>query len=153
MKKVGIVIALVLILLSATACFIQTRQDNVLESLGAYKSKQVWTSGGFQDYTDFGIYTYSSVSMKNNSYFASVTDGDIQTILSYVDDFNGWIDAHRRNDPNGELVLNYAFDPSIIDTGDFFYIYEKEGYPPFGLYDLWFFDTQSNTLYYFHNNI
>ena len=153
MKRLIILILACLILLSAAACSVQTRQDLVLESIGEYDSKQLWTHGGFQDYTDFGIYTYSSARVDKSQYFLKVSADDIETIGAFVDDFEGWIATFQESNPNGELVTNYAFDRSIIDLEDYFYIFEKENYPEFGCYDLWFFDTQTNVLYYFHNNI
>ena len=149
-----IVLALVLLFfLSISACSSISRQDEVLASVGRYENKQFWTHGGFQDYTDFGVYTFSAVKLNDNEYFSTVAEDDIETIGAFVDNFENWVDAIKRNAPYDELVLNYSFDCSIIDTDDYFYIYEKENYPKYGCYDLWFFDTQTNNLYYFHNNI
>ena len=153
MKRLLRMVLVITLVFSATSCGIQTRQDKVLSSLGKYDSKQVWTHGEFQDYTDFGKYFYVSVSIDQNNYFQKVTSTDTETICSFIDDFEDWIDTFRNNDPKDELVLNYSFDRSIIDTEDFFYIYEGENYPQFGCYDVWLFDSQTKILYYFHNNI
>ena len=153
MKRLLLMVSIIALVFGATSCGIQTRQDKVLSSLGKYDSKQVWTHGEFQDYTDFGKYFYISVSIDQNNYFQKVTSTDTETICSFIDNFEDWIDTFRNNDPKDELVLNYSFDRSIIDTEDFFYIYEGENYPQFGCYDVWFFDSQTKILYYFHNNI
>ena len=153
MKRLLLMVLVITLAFGATSCGIQTRQDKVLSSLGKYDSTQVWTHGEFQDYTDFGKYFYASVSIDQNNYFQKVTSTDTETICSFIDNFEDWIDTFRNNDPKDELVLNYSFDRSIIDIEDFFYIYEGENYPQFGCYDVWLFDSQTKILYYFHNNI
>lgn len=153
MKRFLILSVALVLLVSAAACGIESRQDKVLSSLGHYEFRHVYTSGGFQDYTDFAKYTFSGVDLEDNPYFASVSEEDRDTLLLFIDDFEGWIETIRRRDPDNEVVVNYAFDRSIIDTEDCFYIYEDEDYPEFGCYDVWFLDVQTNVLYYFHSNI
>ncbi len=153
MKKAGVFVLMILILFSTVGCILETRQDPVLDSLGKYDTKQFWTHGGFQDYTDFGIYTYSSVSLVDNPYFSLVTEEDRETLEGFLDDFENWIEVFRDGDPRDELVLHYAFDRSIIDSEDYFYIYAEYGWVTYNCYDVWILDTQSNRLYYFHNNI
>lgn len=153
MKRLFLSAFLILLTLAMVSCGVQTRQDKVLDSLGRYDSKQVWTHGEFQDCTDFGIYSYPSVYIDQNESFKKVSTADMETICEFIDNFEKWIDTFRSNDSDDELVSNYSFDRSMIDGEDYFYLYEKENYPKFGCYDLWFFDSQTNILYYFHNNI
>lgn len=153
MKRFFLLLLALFLLMSTTACVIQSRQENVLHSLGTYVEKQFWTHGSFQDYTDFGKYSYSSVNIDANNYFTPVSDADIETISAFIDNFEGWIDTFRNSNSNDELVLNYSFDRSIMDTTDYFYIYTGEYDSEFACYDVWFFDSQTNMLYYFHNNI
>ena len=83
-----------------------------------------------------------------------VSEADIEIINSFVENFEGWINTFASNASTDELVVNYSFDRTFIDTNDYFYIYEdEENYRKFGCYDLWLFDSQTNVLYYFHNNI
>ncbi len=153
MKKKLIVLVLFIVAISLIAhCALQTRQDKVLNSLGKYENEQFWTHGEFQDYTDFGVYSYSSAKLENNRYFKKITESDSGILYGFVDDFEKCINVYKNNDPNDELVSNYAFDRSVIDAGDYFYIYEKENHKKYGCYDIWIFDVQTNTLYYFHNN-
>ena len=53
-----------------------------------------------------------------------------------------------------DIYKYYDFDRSLIDSEDCFCIKDKsteeELYQPFAYFDIYFFDTQSNTLYYFH---
>jgi hypothetical protein len=153
MKKLAVLILTFLMLLSTTSCFFQSKQDKLLASVGKCENEQFWSSGGFQDYTDFGIYTYTEANLDDNKYLSVVTEDDIEIFCSFVDDFEEWVDAIEYSDPENELVLNYSFDRSVINEGDYFFIYEDEDYPKYGCYDLWFFDKQSNKLYYFHTNI
>lgn len=153
MKRVCMLL-LVLSLVMA-ACELKTREDKVLDSIGEYERDAYFSYGGFQDFTDYGKYFYSSVDIAQSEYFERVSTSDIERINEFIDDFEGWIDLFRDEDPEIELVLNYDFERSVIDTEDYYYIYEgdAEDYPEFGYYDVWIFDSQSNILYYFHNNI
>lgn len=152
MKRWVALIATSAMLLSLSAC---TRNGRVLSSLGKYEEEGFWTCGGFQDYTDFGIYTFSTdVDLSRNRYFAAVGEADIETLFKYIDHFEQWVENIRTTDPADELAVNYAFDHAIVDTEDYFYIYDDERYEiEFCYFDVWFFDTQTNTLYYFHDNL
>lgn len=157
MKRILVLIfVLFLIIFSLpiiSSFFVETRQDTLLSSLGKYVDRKFWSHGDFQDYTDFGVYSYKSIDIKKSEYFKPVSEPDIATIYVFIDNFEGWVDTIAKNSPDDKLVLNYSFDRSIVDTGDSFYIYENEDYPKFGNYDVWFFDSQTMILYYFHNNI
>ncbi len=138
---------------SVTGCGIESRAEQVRSSLGSCERIAFYTSGGFQDYTDFGMYTCFAANLENNPYFTPFTSSDREMLWAFLDDFEGWVDTIGHSDPRNEVVVHYAFDRSIVDTGDWFYIYEGENYPKFGCYDIWFLDSQTNILYYFHNNI
>lgn len=153
MKRVSALILLFLLLLTASSCAIRTRQDVVLESIGTYDSKVFYSSGGFQDYTDFAMYKYPSVSMDNTPYFSRITQSTKETLFAFIDNFEGWIDTIERSDSTNEVVVNYRFDRSIVDTEDYLYIYEGNEKNPFWSYDVYFFDAQTNVVYYFHSNI
>ncbi len=153
MKRAIAVLVTCALLVILISCEIETPQDKVLASLGKYEREQLWTHGEFQDFTDFGMYTYSTVNLENNRFFSAVSESDIEIIYSFIDDFEDWIEVFREGDAECELVVNYSFDRSIIDTKDYFYIDEDDFYPEFGCYDVWLYDSQSGILYYFHNNI
>ena len=72
MKKLLLLFISIVLVLTFTACNVETRQDKALNSLGKYDSKQFWSHGVFQDYTDFGIYTYSSINLDENPYFETI---------------------------------------------------------------------------------
>lgn len=152
MKHLRLLSALLSVVL-LSACGIESRQEQVRSSLGPCERIAFYSSGGFQDYTDFGIYRCPDAELKENPYFAPLTEEDTETLSAFLDDFENWIEVIQGSDPGNEVVVNYSFDRSIVDTGDWLYIYEGENYPKFGCYDIWLFDSQSGMLYYFHNNI
>ena len=56
--------------------------------------------------------------------------------------------------------MNYHFSRADIDESDYLYIYDRNGeaigegvYSKYDSYNVYFFDSQTTTLYYFHNNI
>lgn len=134
-------------------------EDKVVNSLGKYKNYDYYTEGAFQDFTDYAKYYYDSVDMTDNEYFSKIQSSDIKNLNKHLDDFEDWIDTYRKADDLREIAVNYDFDRSLIDNNDYLYI-ETEWFDPwndgnlqFSSYDVYFFDSQSNTLYYFHNNI
>ena len=155
MKKIGVLLLAMILLLSLYGCFYQ---DPVLASLPRYQSEVFYTSGGFQDYTDYAKYTYDELStekFENSKYFTETSSEDIEEILLYIDDFEQWVEA-----VSGELEVNYDFDKNVVTEGDFFCIKTKEGQPigertygKFENYTVYYFDIDTQVMYYFHNNI
>jgi hypothetical protein len=133
-------------------------EDKVLNSLGEFRSCEFYTCGGFQDYTDYAKYYYNPVDFTDNEYFSIIEQSDIDALNEHLDDFESCIEAHGYNDASSEIVVNYDFDRSLIDSEDYLYIDSEkhtwdDGYTSLVNYYIYFFDTQTNTLYYFHNNI
>ena len=149
---------LLLIILISTLCSCIAPKDKVLNSLGKYKSHEFYTEGAFQDYTDYAKYYYDSVDFTDNEYFSKIQQLDIDALNEHLDDFELCIKTYREGDASREIVVNYDFNRSIIDSGDYLYIDSQkhtfdDGVELLSSYDIYFFDTQTNTLYYFHNNI
>ena len=155
-KQIVVVLVCFLFLLSITSCAVP--EDKVIASLGEYEKKEFFTSGGFQDYTDYAKYYFNSANAKENQYLNKIQDADFAIINTHLDDFEGWIETIRNSDPSSEVVVNYDFDREIIDTEDCFYIDSEEhtwsdGHTSLVKYNIYLFDTQTQVLYYFHNNI
>ena len=131
--------------------------DKVLDSLGKYKGHEFYTQGEFQDHTDYAKYYYDSVDFTDNKIFSKIQQADFDTLNEHLDDFESCIASYRENDETREIVVNYDFDRSLIDCEDYLYIdsekHTDNGCTLFVYYHIYFFDTQTNTLYYFHNNI
>ena len=155
-KQIAVVLACVVFLLFITSCSVPT--DKVIASLGEYEKKEFFTSGGFQDYTDYAKYYFSSANVVENEHLNKIQEADFAIINMHLDDFEGWIETIKRGEPSSEVVVNYDFDRDIIDTEDYFYIDSEEhtwsdGDTSLVKYNIYLFDTQTQVLYYFHNNI
>ena len=132
--------------------------DAVRFSVGKYTHCEWYSSGGFQDYTDYGKFYYDSADLAKKPYFRKIQDSDMPILDAHLDDFENWIDLLRGDSDPQELVEHYDFDRSIIDRGDYLYIESEsrtwsDGHTSLVNYNIHFFDTQTNTLFYFHNNI
>ncbi len=155
MKKLELSVLILILLFSFFGC---SYFDSPLSALPDCKTKVFYTSGGFQDFTDYAKYTYESVTardLEGTKYFIETTADDVEEISLHIDDFEGWVEAC-----GGELKENYDFDKSIVSEGDFFYIETKDGEPigqgtygKFDNYSVYYFDVDAQILYYFHNNI
>lgn len=152
MKLIKICIVLLLTEL-LTGC---SGDSSVLLSLPEYTHKEFYTEGVWQDFTDYGVWTFEpfdETKLEENLYFEKVTD--VENILSYIENFEGWLTE------NSELSDHYNFDKAWIDGKDYIFIDTEEGktignsdhtYGKFDNYDVYFFDTDTWTLFYFHNN-
>lgn len=139
----GMLLSMLLLLLWGCAY-----TDPVIASLLEYRGKVLYLEDSFQDYTDYGIYTYDLLDkavLRENIYLEPVTD--VEDIRTYIEDFEKWVEIHRENNSHPELVAAYAFDPTIIDSSDYIYIKTKEGYGKLDYYTVYFFDVDTNRLY------
>lgn len=127
-------------------------KDPILNSLPDYTSREFYTCGGFQDTTDYAKYTYevSESVFTHSSYFLKVTEENIPTLHTYLDNFENW----TRTCSDFPLEA-YDFHRSQIQEGDYFYILNRYPEPgaEFESYNIYYFDLDAQTLYYFHNNI
>ncbi len=62
MKQLGLLLLTLTLLLSLCGC---AYQNPVLSALPDYKTKVFYTSGSFQDFTDYAKYTYESVTAQD----------------------------------------------------------------------------------------
>lgn len=155
-KKLVVIICLLVFVLSFASCVVA--EDKVVASLGKYEKREYFTSGGFQDFTDYAKYYYSSAEIAENPYLTKIQESDLATIEEYLDDFEQWIELIRQSGESSEVVNGYDFFRAWIDTDDYCYIDAEEhtwsdGYTSLVSYDVYFYDTQTQVLYYFHNNI
>ena len=145
------IVVATLIMVAICALFF-TPKDPILDSLPKYEKKEYYTSGGFQDFTDYAKYTYqiSESEIIQSETLFPVMEEDIPTILKYVEHFEGCVDVYQ--DFPSE---SYDFEKSMVSTGDYFFIYNKYGEPEmtFWDYNLYYFDVDTSILYYFHTNI
>ena len=64
----------------------------MIASLGEYEKKEFFTSGGFQDYTDYAKYHFTSANAADNKYLNKIQETDFAIIYTHLDDFEGWIE-------------------------------------------------------------
>lgn len=126
--------------------------DPVIKSLPRYEKEEYFSSGGFQDYTDYAKYTYriSESDIAQNEFLCPVMEENIPTILEYVENFEGWVEICK--DFPSE---SYDFDKALISMGDYFFIsnHYEEPERAFWNYNLYYFDVDASILYFFHSNI
>lgn len=148
-----------LLVLSLSACTFKSK-DPVIASLGRAMSVQRYSVSGFGDSTDYGIYTFTGAKPEESECFKPVTAESKNELLGYLDNFENWVNVMRENDDDNALVVNYHFSRADIDESDYLYISDRDGevigdgvYSKYDSYNVYFFDSQTATLYYFHNNI
>lgn len=149
MKKIYLILIITLFL---TGCFNNLTDSDIPK--GYTEKEEYYDKDGVQDYTDYAKYIYESKDIiENNKDYNKVTTDDINNITEYFNDFRSVMESKDR-------LKEYDFDVTKITEGDFFRIKTKEGesigdskYEKFDNYTLYFFDTETLTLYYIHNNI
>ncbi len=155
-KKIAALLVCIVAFMPFSSCGLA--EDRVAASLGKYTKYEFYTYGGFQDYTDYAKYYYESAKILDSKYLYKIQEADLATIDRHLNDFEEWIETMGKSDPSREIVVNYDFDREIINTGDYFYIESEEstwpdGYTMLVNYDVYLFDTETQVLYFFHNNI
>ncbi len=157
-KKIIIILSVLVILLIGIGFLINelssiVYENPVIASLPQADTSDCYYSDGFQDYTDYCKYYYAKQEnileeVKNSPYFKPVTYDDITELNSYFDNFEGWLEYVKYKD-------NYDFQRNDIDTEDYFYIENDEisEKHKYWYYDVYFFDVQTQTLFFIHNNI
>lgn len=127
-------------------------QQKIIDSIGKCECEVYYSNNGFQDYTDFAVYTYSEPEIVKSEKFRKAYNKN--KLESYLNNFEAMVNSYS---DDIEIKKNYSFDRGIIDNEDYIYIYDKsddeEFYDQFEYYDIYIFDIQSEKLYYFHNNI
>ena len=147
----------VVIILTFSLISCSDNENKVLDSLGGYKSREYYHVDAFQDGTSYAKYYYDAVDFTDNEYFSQIEQSDIDMLNEHLDDFENWIETYRRRDASLEIVVNYDFDRSLIDLGDYLYIESEkhtwdDGFTSLVDYKVYFFDSQTHTLFYFWSN-
>ena len=116
MKRLMTIVLVAAVLLGLCSC---SYVDPIVNLLSAYKNRDFYTSGGWQDYTDYAKYYYEDIDaqiLRQTGRFREVTEEDISTIMHYIVDFENWVEVI-----GGELKTNYDFDKTMIRTGNFLF--------------------------------
>lgn len=151
-------IILIIIILVASLLFtIPTTDefytDEVIDSVGVVLSGDYHQYGWWQDYTVYSKYTFESTNLESNEHLKQMTQEDIEDLNLHIDNYEEWIVVFSDDEEARYLVENYDFKRDVISVEDYCYIYDNPDYPKYGCYNIYFYDTETEILYYFHNNI
>lgn len=126
--------------------------------LPGHTSELLVSCGDWQDQTDYGKYTYSDVTtqqLQDSGYFQPVTQEDIPVLAAHLEEFEGWVERSVGCD-YCDLADCYDFSVELISEGDYFGLEcagcgsSSEFHSDFTMY---YFDLETQTLYWMRNNI
>ena len=156
MKKIiFIFLVIIIILMTPTVILtlINSQNDRIIN--GYYSSNEHFDDEGFQDYTEYCEYYYNKnpiEDLKTRKY-KKVRKKDIAELNKYFKDYSQWI-IYRKGYKDW-----YTFDYNKqIKVNDYYYIENKGSndsslIDKFVSYDIYYYDINKSTLYYFHTNI
>lgn len=121
-------------------------KNKVALSLGTYQNRKHYTMGEYQDMTSLTKYEYLEAQIEDNKYLKPMNEQDRNKMFEAIENFEMMINA---ND-SSELSKYYDFDFECVDDNDYIYIDDECSIYKFNIY---YFDSQTRTLYYFHHNI
>lgn len=145
--------ALLLALLFLTGCTFPP----ALRRLPDHKSGELHSCSGGQDSTDYGKYLFSEVTaqqLRFTGYFQIVTEADLDVLRQYVEDFEQWVEICSCDNCGCDLAECYDFSAELLEAGDYFGLERSEPRGSFlGDYTIYYFDLDTQTLYYLRSNI
>lgn len=142
-------------------------EDPVIMTMPDYVDGHEWIHGFWQDFTSYGEYRFNDeinqyFYSEENIYFKPV-DSDIKCqINDLLDDYEEWVKMTENPDiiTGDDISKVYNFKRTQIDDSDWYYCdvdgfenLDVEEYYMYASYDFYYYDSQSRTLYYMHNNI
>jgi len=150
MKK--LIIALIAIVLVAVVSFciydaMFYNAWSALKELPRFRSKEIYSVDNFTDCTYYAKFTYRNVSeedLKNAEYFEKITEDNMEEILVFINGYESFINNIGGMD---EIKNSYDFDKEVINENDHYYTKKNgQGF----IIALYYFDMESQNLYYFH---
>lgn len=148
-----IILLIISLLFSVPTTDVSFHTDEVIDTIGIVIAEDCHQYGWWQDYTIYSKYTFENTDIENNEYLKQMTNEDIEALNLHIDNYEEWIVVISDDEEERDLVENYDFNREIISTEDYCYIYDNPDYPEYGYYNIYFYDTETEILYYFHNNI
>ncbi len=123
-------------------------EDIVIKGLGKYQETKAYSKDNV-NYTCYRQYKFESIDkdkVKNSQYLTKINAENIEILREFEADFNNWV---KKNKMEG-----YSFDISMVDDGDYGYIYfENDPTAPqdsdrkYILYNIYLFDSQTKTIH------
>ena len=150
MKKFIITSVALILVAVASFCIYDAMFYNAwpeLKELPGFRSKEIYSVENFTDCTYYAKFTYRNVSdedLKSAESFKKTDKEKMDEILNYITEYKSFINNIKGMD---EVKNAYDFDKSVINEGDYYYaIKNGEGFN----IALYYFDIESQILYYFH---
>lgn len=150
MKKIigNILLILVIstIIIMVTAIISSMNEDKKYIEKGYYDSTE-YSDGYFQDYTHYNKFYYKSKHdklFKENKEYIEVTSENKEELTDYIIKFSTWME---------DAQDIYDFNIESITEGDLFHQKKDENYPTYGYINIYYYDIETHTLYYFYSNI
>jgi len=133
----------------------KNREDKTVLDLPDYCDYDFYRDGVWREHIDYAKYYYHDVDyadLDNSQYFQVIDKENIEEVRKYVKDF----EEHGGLWDDSEIDLNYDFKVDTVEIGDYFYVSDYANneetrlhYKKFKCYDLYYFDVESKTLYFF----
>lgn len=150
MKKFIITSVALILVAVASFCIYDAMFYNAwpeLKELPRFRSKEIYSVENFTDCTYYAKFTYRNVSdeeLKNAESFKKTDKEKIDEILNYITEYKSFINNIKGMD---EVKNAYDFDKVIVNENDYYHMIKNgEGFN----IALYYFDIESQILYYFH---
>ncbi|MBE6683429.1 MAG: hypothetical protein E7595_04655 [Ruminococcaceae bacterium] len=149
-RKIIVFIAVVCILLCSCGIFEDDVPINeVIASIGEISERIYFQEGGWQDIWRYAEYRFESYDLEHNEYFTRADGESIGELKRYITDYENDIETISVNNPNNAIITNYSLSVGQIDESDYFFI---DGNGDTVNYAVYFFDMQTETLYFLYSD-
>lgn len=149
-REFVVFITVVCILLSSCGVFEENVPINeVIASVGKISERIYFQKGGWQDIWRYAEYRFDVYDLEHNEYFVRVNDDFVNELKRYIAVYEGDIKEISENYPNNAIAANYSLSASQIDKSDYCFI---DGDWDMVNYAVYFFDMQTETLYFLYSN-
>lgn len=157
MKKfIAMIFTAIVFSLSLFGCSSVSEEDAVIKG---YADKQAYNDNGTNGQLSFTKYTYDTDVkddyQKDENYIQVNTDNNAE-IAGYFQHYNEWVKISSFKD-------KYDFTSDMITTGDLYYVTDdvvsddnigqRKERRVYKMYSIYYYDTESNILYYIFNDI
>lgn len=127
-------------------------ESGVMKTLPKYSGCEKYSYGA-RDFVDYHKYYYVnnndiSESIKSNDNFQKVTNENTDSIKNCIEYFSGSI-----NNSTDDMRNNYDFLENQINVDDYFCFISKDKSNPLNNFNLYYFDKETQILYYFHSDV
>jgi len=141
-KSISLVLLSIIMLVNLSGC--SGDENKTILDLPEYSHREMYDDGGWQDILVFNKYYYDNIDkyiLNDSRYLQKITADNIEEVNEYVVDFEKWIEAS-----NDKTKAHYDFDKSMIEKGDYYYI--EDDRPDIESFTVYYFDVESQLLYY-----